>query len=58
MDLTDINGYFVGSDVVILGECCDKEITLENYADTLNFSPYEVLTGFKTRRMNVIIKSE
>jgi alanine racemase len=44
--------------VVILGECCDKEITLEDYADTLSFSPYEVLTGFKTRRMNVIIKNE
>ena len=57
IDLTDIKGYFVGSEVVILGESCGNKITLEDYAKALNFSPYEVLTGFKTRRMNVIVKN-
>lgn len=57
VDLTDIKGYFVGSEVVVLGESCDKIITLEDYAKALNFSSYEVLTGFKTRRMNVIVKN-
>ena len=58
VDLTDISGCFIGSEVVILGVSGDKEITLEDYAKALNFSPYEVLTGFKTRRMNVIVKNE
>ena len=58
VDLTDIGGYFIGSEVVILGESCDKKITLEDYAKALKFSPYEVLTGFKTRRMNIVIKNE
>ena len=56
IDLTDVKGVFVGSDVVILGESSDKSISLEDYAQVLKMSPYEILTGFKTRRMNVIIK--
>ena len=59
VDLTNVKGVFVGSKVVILGEDSDKEITLEDYARTVNFSPYEVLTNFRTKRMLVrLIKSE
>lgn len=55
VDLTNIKNVFVGSEVVILGESGDKLITLEDYANALNFSPYEVLTNFRTARMDVKI---
>ena len=56
VDLTGIKNVFVGSEVVILGECGDKQITLEDYAKAVNFSPYEVLTNFRTNRMEVVVK--
>ena len=55
VDLTNIRNVFVGSAVTILGEDCANEITLEDYSNHLNFSPYEVLTNFRRRRMNEII---
>ena len=59
VDLTNIKGVFVGSKVVLLGEDSDKQITLEDYAHAINFSPYEVLTNFRTKRMDVkIVKNE
>ncbi len=57
IDVTDIKGVFVGSQVTILGENADKKITLEDYAKALSFSPYEVLLNFRRRRMNVVIKN-
>ena len=34
----------------------DKKITLEDYANALKFSPYEILTNFRRCRMNEVIK--
>ena len=53
VDLTDIKNVYVGSEVVILGESGEYKITLEDYAKSLSFSPYEVLTNFRTTRMDV-----
>ena len=55
VDLTNIKNVYVGSEVVLLGKSGENSIKLENYAKALNFSPYEVLTNFRTRRMNIKI---
>ena len=58
VDVTDIKNVYIGTSVTVLGEDCGNQITLEDYAKVLNFSPYEVLTNFRRRRMNEIVNSE
>ena len=45
-----------GEEVVLLGKCDGKEITLNDYANVMQTSPYEVLLGFNYARMNYIVK--
>ena len=56
VDITNLKNVFVGTQVTILGQDGEKYISLKDYASVLNYSPYEVLTSFRTRRMNVVIK--
>lgn len=53
VDVTKIKNVFVGSSVTILGKDGNNEITLDDIAKAVNFSPYEVLLNFRKRRMNV-----
>lgn len=48
----------VGDKVTILGADGVHAITLLDYAETLNTSPYAVLLGFNYKRMNYIVKNE
>jgi len=56
VDLTNVKNVYVGSEVVVLGESGDNLLTLEDYSKALDFSPYEVLTNFRTSRMSIEIK--
>ena len=56
VDLTNIKNVFVGSEVVVLGDSGNETLTLFDYANVLNTSPYEVLTSFNTKRCNVVVK--
>jgi len=53
IDITNIENVYVGTEVNILSSL--NPITLENYANALNTSPYEILTNFSQRRMDVIM---
>lgn len=56
--MVDITGKNVrlGDEVVVLGKQGKREITLQNFSEVLDTSPYEVLLKFNYKRMNYIIK--
>ena len=56
VDVSKIKNCFVGTCVTILGKDGENYISLQDYANQLNYSPYEVLTSFRTRRMDIKIK--
>ena len=56
VDLTDIKVKLF-DEVTILGNDGDKKITLNDYANALSTSEYEVLTNFRRKRMDLIIDS-
>ena len=45
----------VGNSVVLLGESKGNKITLDDYADKIDTSPYEVVCNFNYKRMNYIV---
>lgn len=55
VNITDINANLF-DEVVILGNQKDKTISLNDYAEMLKTSPYEILLKFNYKRMNYIIK--
>ena len=55
VDLTTCGGV-VGDEVVLLGHQGKYKISLNDYAKTLNTSPYEVLLKFNYKRMNYIVE--
>ncbi len=55
IDVTKVKSAFVGSEVVLLGKSCGKEITLKDYAKALGTSSYEILLNFDRKRMNKAI---
>ena len=55
VDLTGIN-VDIGSEVVVLGKQKSEYITLNDYADALKTSPYEIMLKFNSKRMNYVIK--
>lgn len=55
IDVTNKNSL-IGDEVIILGKSDGKEITLHNYANVLQTSPYEILLKFNYQRMNLVIK--
>lgn len=57
--LVDVTGKDVkiGDNVTILGSEKGNYITLSDYAKAMNTSPYDVLLGFKRKRMNYIAKN-
>lgn len=54
IDVTDIPDVEIGTKVTLLGEDGDKAISINDYADALGTSPYEVLLKFDSRRMDII----
>ena len=56
IDLTNTDAN-VGDDVVILGKQKQRTITLQDIAEALQTSPYEVLLKFNYKRMNYITKN-
>lgn len=56
VDLTGIKAKLY-DEVVILGKQKDLQITLQDYANALNTSPYEILLKFNYKRMNYILKN-
>lgn len=56
VDLTNIKSKLY-DEVVILGKQKDLQITLQDYANVLNTSPYEILLKFNYKRMNYIVKN-
>ena len=58
VNITNIKGVLIGSEVTILGDDGDKSIDLTHYAKQLNTSPYEILTNFRRRRFEIEIKNE
>jgi len=57
VDISDVNAQ-VGDEVILLGKSKNHQITLFDYAKSLNTSPYEVLLKFNHKRMNYIIKMQ
>lgn len=57
VDLTDVNAK-IGDTVTLLGSDGEKSITLQDYSEALELSPYAVLLGFDYRRMNYIVKNK
>ncbi len=57
VDISDIDAK-IGSRVTLLGADGGKNITLFDYAKTLNTSPYAILLGFNYSRMNYIVINE
>lgn len=55
VDITNIKNVYVGTGVMLLGRDGNNEITLQNYAEWLNTSPYEVLLNFRRTRTNVVL---
>ena len=55
IDLTNFPAK-IYDDVTILGSDKENEITLNDYADALKTSPYEILTMFRRKRMRVVFK--
>ena len=56
VDLTTVDAK-VGDTVVILGKQKQNSITLQDIADILQTSPYEVMLKFNYKRMNYITKN-
>lgn len=57
VDVTEIENVEIGTRVTILGKDGDQIITITEYASIIGTSPYEVLTGFRYKRMNYITKN-
>lgn len=54
VDISHINAK-MGDEVVILGKQKSQEITIFDFANTLETSPYEIMLKFNYKRMNYII---
>jgi alanine racemase len=48
------DAVLVGDKVTILGKTKNQEITLNDHAERINTSPYDVICGFNYKRMNYI----
>ena len=55
IDLTNLSAK-IYDNVTILGSDKENEITLNDYANALKTSPYEILTMFRRKRMRVVCK--
>ena len=55
VDVTGLNVQ-IGESVVIVGRQKNEEITIEDMANRVGTSPYEILCDFNYKRMNYIIK--
>jgi len=55
VDVTDMD-VKIGDEVIILGSSKNHSITLDDYANVLETSPYEVLLKFNNKRMNYILR--
>lgn len=47
----------IGDKVILLGKSKNEKISLTDYSNNLNTSPYEILCNFNYKRMNYIIKT-
>ena len=56
VDVSNVVGASVGSEVVLLGQQGDKELRLGDYARWCGTSEYEVLSRLNRSRMNIVIK--
>lgn len=54
IDVTNIQNVDVGTTVTVLGQDKDKCLSITNYAESLNTSPYEILLKFKSTRMDIV----
>lgn len=54
VNVTDID-VEIGDDVIILGGSTNQKITIFDYSQTLETSPYEILLKFNHKRMNYIL---
>lgn len=55
VDLTDVDAHLY-DEVVLLGRQGKEKITLQDYADAVHTSPYEILLRFSYKRMEYIVK--
>ncbi len=55
IDVTDIKNVYVGSEVVVLGSSYDEEIRLNDVAERLNRSAYDVLLNYKYHRCEQVL---
>lgn len=57
IDVTNVDCN-IGDEVVVIGNQQKEKITLQDYANALDTSPYEILLKFNYKRMNYVIKSK
>ncbi len=56
LDISNVEDAKIGTEVLVLGGCRGMQLTLQNYADNIGTSDYEVLCNFNYNRANYIIK--
>lgn len=58
VDISNIPKAKVGTEVLVLGNACNSQITLKDYAECIGTSDYEVLCNFNYKRANYIVKNK